>query len=358
VICYHDVVHRIGAFSTTFLHEHGDLGVDLFFAISGVLICSRLLEEERSKGSISLRGFYIRRLFRISPAAWVFLLTYLLLALVHLLPLDIGGILTSFLMVRNFWVHFAGDVPRTWYTIHFWSLSVEEHFYLLLPGLLVLAKGKRVQLLGCLSLLFVVWELVVMHFSALRVTAVWLRTDLRLHALLIPALFAVLLTRPQIRQKALDWARPWVVLPLFVLAAILTSVTHSSVIQVLGPLLVPVGFPLIVISTMLHPQAWVTRLLEVAPIRFVGRISYSLYLWQQLFFFNDHTPAAWPMSKLQLFPLNYLAAFACALASYYLIERPLIRVGHRIAHPVTPGHADLNEAPAAEAQIPVQVSAR
>lgn len=358
VICYHDVVHRFGAFSNTFIHEHGDLGVDLFFAISGVLICSRLLEEERSKGSISLRGFYIRRFFRISPAAWVFLLTYLFLALIHLLPMDIGGVVTSFLMIRNIWVHFAGDVPRTWYTIHFWSLSVEEHFYLLLPGLLVLAKRKRVQLLGWLSGLFVAWELVVMHFPVLRVTAVWLRTDMRLHALLIPALFAVLLTRPEIRQKALDWARPWVVLPLFVIAVILTSVVHASIMQVLGPLLIPVGFPLIVISTMLHPQAWMTRLLELAPIRFVGRISYSLYLWQQLFFFNDHIPAAWPLSRLQIFPLNYLAAFACALASYYLIERPLIRVGHRIAHPVTPGHADLNEVPAPEAQIPVQASAR
>ena len=52
------------------------------------------------------------------------------------------------------------------------------------------------------------------------------------------------------------------------------------------------------------------------------------------------------MSTLQIFPFNYLAAFACSIASYYLVERPLIRVGHRISHPATQGHADLDESPA------------
>ena len=91
-------------------------------------------------------------------------------------------------------------------------------------------------------------------------------------------------------------------------------------------------------------------------MRFVGHISYSLYLWQQLFFAGGRAPAAWPLSVLQIFPLNYLAAFACATASYYLIEKPLIRVGHRVAHPATPGREDLNEA-RAPAPVPTRAVA-
>jgi peptidoglycan/LPS O-acetylase OafA/YrhL len=84
-----------------------------------------------------------------------------------------------------------------------------------------------------------------------------------------------------------------------------------------------------------------TRLLELLPVRFVGQISYSLYLWQQLFFLDGHSPAAWPLARLQQFPWNYTAAFSCAIASFYLIERPLIRVGRRIALAGTSGRQDV-----------------
>ena len=106
---------------------------------------------------------------------------------------------------------------------------------------------------------------------------------------------------------------------------------------------IPVGFPLLVISTVLHPKSIACRILEWQPLRFVGHISYSLYLWQQMFFAGGRAPASWPLSDLQIFPLNYVAAFACAIASYYLIEKPLIRIGHKVAHPATPGREDLNE---------------
>ena len=346
VICYHDHVHRLWIFSTSLIHQYGDLGVDLFFAISGVLICSRLLEEERVTGGISLKGFYIRRFFRICPPAWLYLISYLILSLFHLLPVDVGGLLASFLMVRNFWVGVAGDVPRTWYTIHFWSLSVEEHFYLLLPSLLVFVKRRRAVLLGLLSAVVMLWVMLVTHYTALHVQGVVLRTDMRIHALLIPAMFAVLLSRQDVRAFVTRWLHPWVALLLFVAAFIFFTRTHVHLLSLATMFVIPVGFPLLVISTMLHPKSVACRILEWWPLRFVGHISYSLYLWQQLFFAGGRAPASWPLSVLQIFPLNYLGAFVCATASYYLIEKPLIRVGHRLAHPATPGREDLNETPA------------
>jgi peptidoglycan/LPS O-acetylase OafA/YrhL len=327
------------------IHQFGDLGVDLFFAISGVLICSRLLEEERVTGAISLKGFYIRRVFRICPPAWLYLVVYLLLSLFHLLPVDVGGVLASFLMVRNFWVGVAGDVPRTWYTIHFWSLSVEEHFYLLLPSLLIFVKRRRALLLAVLSAFVMIWVLLVTHYTALQGQGIVLRTDMRIHALLIPAMFAVLLTRQSVRALVVRWLHPWVAILLFAVAFIFFTQTHVHLLSLATMFVIPVGFPLLVISTMLHPKSIGCRILEWWPLRFVGHISYSLYLWQQMFFAGGRAPASWPLSVLQVFPLNYLAAFACATASYYLIEKPLIRVGHRLAHPATPGREDLNETP-------------
>ncbi len=356
VICYHDRVHQLWIFSTSLIHQYGDLGVDLFFAISGVLICSRLLEEERVTGGISLKGFYIRRFFRICPPAWLYLIAYVLLSLFHLLPVDVGGVLASFLMVRNFWVGVAGDTPRTWYTIHFWSLSVEEHFYLLLPSLLIFVKRRRAVLLGALSVAVMLWVTLVTHFTALQKTGIVLRTDMRIHALLIPAMFAVLLTRQKVRAFVTRWLHPWVGVLLFVAVFTLLTRTHVHLLSLATMFVIPVGFPLLVISTMLHPKSIACRVLEWWPLRFVGHISYSLYLWQQMFFAGGRAPAAWPLSVLQIFPLNYLAAFACATASYYLIEKPLIRVGHRVAHPATPGREDLNETPA-PAPVPTRAVA-
>ena len=355
VIMFHDAVHRIGNFSNSFLHEYGDLGVDLFFSISGLLICTRLLEEDRVKGSISLRGFYLRRLFRITPAAWTFLVTYAVLAVIRQLPLDPGGIASSVLMVRNFWISRGGVGGDTWYTIHFWSLSIEEHFYFLLPGLLVFGRRWRTQLVGALALLFFVWTRVVagyenahaaqLHRSLAQGIALSLRSDMRLYELLIPAFFALLLARPPVRAFAVRWLHPWAVFTfLAVLLCLMLLTPDFPVKGAIYSLMVPGGFSLIVIGTMYHPRAWLTRALETAPMKFVGRISFSLYLWQQLFFPNVETPAQAPLLYMQRFPYNYLAAFACAIASYYLVEKPLIRIGHRVAHPVTPGHADLDVA--------------
>jgi peptidoglycan/LPS O-acetylase OafA/YrhL len=80
---------------------------------------------------------------------------------------------------------------------------------------------------------------------------------------------------------------------------------------------------------MLHRDSLTSRFLELAPVRFVGRISYSLYLWQELFFDPFQVQAAGSFRSHTL--LCWGAAFGCATASYYLIEKPLIRYGHRVA---------------------------
>jgi peptidoglycan/LPS O-acetylase OafA/YrhL len=336
VIFFHDRSHDFGKFSDV-MHKYGSYGVDVFFAISGVLICSRLLQEESDRGGISLSSFYIRRVFRILPAAWTFLAIYLGLVFLGQLPMDSGGITTAFLMIRNIWVRFAGDTANNWYTIHFWSLSVEEHFYLLLPGLIVFwPRASRGFMLGLLALACLLWSEVILHFGSLQITGVWLRTDVRIGSLLVPAFLAVQLRQRSIREWATNWITPAVSIGLFLAACLFLYFMPPQKATAAAALILPVGLPMILISTMLHPKAMLTRILELPPVRYIGHLSYSLYLWQQVFFFDAHMPAKWPLSIVQLFPWNYAAAAICAAGSYYLIEKPLIRIGHKMARGSAP----------------------
>lgn len=118
-------------FARHHLQNKGADGVWLFFAISGLLICSRLLNEEKRNGKISLPNFYIRRSFRIFPASFTFLAILLGLEALKIIPLNHSAWLSALLFCRNYWSYFmqSGD-SGTWFTSHFWSLAVEEHFYL------------------------------------------------------------------------------------------------------------------------------------------------------------------------------------------------------------------------------------
>jgi peptidoglycan/LPS O-acetylase OafA/YrhL len=83
--------------------------------------------------------------------------------------------------------------------------------------------------------------------------------------------------------------------------------------------------PLVLMGTVLRPKSAAGRFLEWGPLRWVGRLSYSLYIWQQLFLVPR--PALMPFGVIHAFPLDWCAVFACAIASHYLIEQPCIRWG-------------------------------
>jgi peptidoglycan/LPS O-acetylase OafA/YrhL len=339
VMLSHDRLHHFGPLSTQWFQDHGALGVDIFFAISGILICSRLVTEEDSQGFISRRNFYIRRAFRILPPATVFLAALLLLKVTVHLPVALPEILASLFFVRNYtsaFLHFQTIYP--FYTSHFWSLAVEEHFYLLLPTLLVLTP-KRWRVAAPLTLAAAV--------SLHRVTPdSWLsfHTDIRLDALLVPAAFAVLLRSPYLtdpahRARLIRALRLWPLLALL----LLIPVTYDLVPRTTG-LLIAWLTPLPILATMLRPQSWFSRLLESPPMRHLGRLSYSLYLWQQLFLIAHFGAGTNRLGSLQTFRLNWLAAFSCALLSYYLLEQPLLRLGHRLAPNVPANRIETDEA--------------
>lgn len=296
-------------------------GVELFFAISGLLICSRLMDEEAANGTISLRNFYVRRLFRIQPAAFVYLLTVALLAAAGVIAFSRPGWWTALLSVRNLYrSHNPADGAV--YTAHFWSLAVEEHFYLVLPWLLILLRGhRRVWWFGCLAVVGLVANEAM---TRSRIAAMPVNSEFELCWLFLAAWLALLLRVPVYRERF----RRFLPVGPVVLVVCLLGAGIALKWRLVEHFWLP-SLPLLVIATILHPHSALGRVLEWAPLRVVGRISYSLYLWQELFCVSlaNFPQAGGPLGWAQHHPQSYLLPVAFAFASYYAVEKPFLRLG-------------------------------
>lgn len=354
VMWAHDARRVVFGHHTDLYQGMGGYGVHLFFAISGILISWRILQEEQKTGTFSLKSFYVRRFFRIQPAQWAYLSVVALLMLLRVLPTARWKYWwAALLLVENFvWHNLHRDVlvPASYLVGHFWTLAAEEHFYLLISLFYFLVKQRRALVLSLLLGALVLWQGIAVNLGRFSVDVSDRRTYWVLQFMVFPALLALLLHRPEVLAFAERWWKPWVAFGSTAIIMYTHQLLYTPVLRfALKPMLTLNVYPLLlcfsgwVIATMLHPQSWTTRFLELRWIRFVGRISYSLYLWH-LLFFGGGAPerCTWRvLTFLNTPPRHYICAFLCAVASYYLIEKPAIRLGHRLAPPATPGHRDL-----------------
>ncbi len=280
-----------------------NLGVRIFFIISGYLITTLLLKEHGKTSTISLAQFYVRRAYRIFPAAIAFMLPVFFLFRHELRWYHMAA---AALYLANF------DFSHPWFLGHLWSLSVEEQFYFLWPGVLKKWHRHRVAiLLGVVAfapLYRVACHLLNLHGRADE-TFPAVADVLAIGCLLgifaprlprIKAAWAVLLLLP-IAFVPVDLGRSRFHLSL-VLLVVLWPLMHASI----------AGLLLHVVQT----PYWI---LNVRPVVWLGKISYSLYLWQQVFVFGLH-PRPW---------YSILFALALASASYYLVELPMLRSRER-----------------------------
>lgn len=318
---------------------HGAKGVDIFFALSGFLICTRLLEEHRQSGRVSIKGFYIRRTFRILPPYLCYLAVLGALSVSGFVIIENRVWLSCLAFLRNYT---SASSPSGWYTAHFWSLSVEEHFYLLWPGLLVVFGIRRCRWLApAFAVAVATWRAIAMHWLG---HAVYSRTDTRLDSLLWGCCLALMLDVPHVKT----WMVRWLSMATwgFVLGSLLLIARYQLV--TLESTLSPILYPLLIAGTVLRPNSIISTLLECSLLRWLGRLSYSLYLWQQLFMIGSYkVERPYPFGNWQQLPWNILAVFGFAIASYYLIERPTMRLGRRFSSSWTlnAGTADVVETP-------------
>lgn len=301
------------------LFGHVSFGVDIFFALSGYLICTMLLNERERTGYLNLPNFYVRRVFRIFPPILVYLSTLALLGGLHILPgIQAWDLLAVVASVRNY-------VGESLYTGHFWSVSIEEHFYLFIALLLARAKW-RTALIATLSVAMACVLVRAFEYQWLSgPSPIYFRTESRLDALMYGAAIALLLRRSDIRARVTQLLSPLTIAGLLGATAVVLSLLSSQPVR---RSVIAFALPLFVIFTVLRPMSLAGRFLEVRWLRWFGRLSYSLYIWQELFLVHEGRP----LGLLQQYPFNLAAAMLCAVSSYYFVERPLIRMGHRVAN--------------------------
>lgn len=320
----------------------GFLGVESFFVISGFLITALLLADWGAHGRVGLRSFWWRRARRLLPALFVLLAGVAALTAV-LLPEELGSLgvdtLAALAYVTN-WQLIAGGNPyfdpiaRPPLLQHLWSLAVEEQFYILWP--LLFAAGMR--LLGARPLLALTLAgaavsagLVAARFiPGADPSRLYYGTDTRAAGLLAGAALAFVWAPG--RAPAL--ARPWAGRALdaggmLALAALLGA---YALMGEGHPLLYRGGLALVALITAAlvaaatHPAArLLPRLLELAPLRWVGVRSYSLYLWHWPVFMLTRPGIDLPLEGPPAQALRFALAFGLAALSYSLVELPVRR---------------------------------
>lgn len=343
VLFYHagDSLHRAwGAgieWLLPWLHL-GSTGVSIFFGISGFLITSRLLEEQAVRKRIDLGKFYLRRAFRILPPILALVAVLSILSACFHLAVPWGDRVRALCFASNY------GPPLDWFLAHTWSLSVEEHFYLLWPLILTwLGCIRSAQFALVVSAAVTVWRVADMHYSLVPVYvgySSW-RTDTTVDYLLLGAAMGCLAGKPETQRTLKSLLAPPVTLlvvsAFIVVIGLRMEFPHAQYFLRVGE---AVLIPVFLAGTVIFPRQILGRVLEWSWLRWIGRLSYGLYIWQQLFLVPDPERNL-SFGFLQDWPLNLVAVLVCAVLSYYLLERPLIKLGHRLARPVSEGHADL-----------------
>ncbi len=323
--------------------EGGFLGVSTFFTLSGFLITGLLVSERTRRGSIDLRRFWVRRFRRLLPAALLTLLAVALLAPSLAAPEQLDRLrpdaLAALFDVANWRFLLA---PLTYGQLftepspvqHFWSLAIEEQFYLVFPlvvaGLLALARGSRrllVVMLGALTFGSVVL-MAALHTGASSLERVYYGTDTRAAELLIGALLALWMLRRR-EQERPSWRHA--VEPVGLIALVATFWAYSQV-SLSSEQLFEGGLPLFALGTAgviraaVEPGTAVARVLALRPLQHLGRISYGVYLYHwPVFIWLD--AEATGLDHVPLFALQVLVTLTAAELSYRFVEMPIRQRG-------------------------------
>lgn len=341
VIIYHiDVNYLPGGF----------LGVDLFFVLSGYLISSLIIKEYKKTGTLNLYNFYMRRARRLLPAVY-FMITVCLVFMVLfngvLLRKSHLDAVFGYIYSSNWWYifhklnyfdSFGAQSPFK----HLWSLAIEEQFYMFFPLIfLIFNRRKKEEGKGPSlnkNFLYIVLGLIlislithILLFDINNINRIYFGTDTRAFSLLVGVVGALLypidkLSNPTNSKENLAYSVVSII-SISILITIMFYTTEYNTWLYRGGFLLVAVLGLIIIISSGKQHTFISKALSFKPIVFIGKISYSLYLW--------HFPIivlTTPVSEIgnpNLFyvTLRIILTFIVATLSYLVVETPIRKLG-------------------------------
>lgn len=282
------------------------LGVDIFFVLSGMLMSAILFDKR-----LSLKDFYIRRLSRIYPALLTYVIAIYSFSWLQNHNFSFSEVISSLLFLRTYFPAEPGIWSSEVAVGHLWSLNVEEHAYVLLSLLTVFFIRKTyigllLLALGTISVFLGLYKFNTMQMEEFPLYLI--RTESAIVFIFFSAGYGLL-------KRQGDWNFHYLI-PLICLAGAFVCYLEDMPIWLVfsvSPILLSIA-----VNHLDNIPKLMSKVLTFKPLRYLGILSYSIYLWQQ-FFFVYHW--AYPIPK----PTLAILAIATGMISFYLIENPARR---------------------------------
>lgn len=321
ILTHLDLLARLP--SNAFIQERfwhlisGETGVNLFFVLSGFLITTILLNEKAKTGKIKILNFFARRFIRLLPPLILFYAMIITIAFLGLIPIPTEAILFAVFYVYNF-------VPNQFYVYelgHIWSLSVEEQYYLTWPFVILLAN-KFWKIILVFLLVIGTSILAMVFFPKMPVF-----DNYRPLRFFIPAIAPIILgsftavLNFSFRQKIAQLSVNKFIFPVVFIVLYFFPLYVPKPFFDIMQIVQSAGFCFLLLWIVYRQESLGVKLLEFSVLKYIGTISYGLYVFQGLFLRTGGGGESW----VHHFPYNILLALVCAILSYELVEKRTLK---------------------------------
>ncbi len=298
----------------------GNLGVRVFFVISGFLITGLLMKEIEKTSTVNLLKFYFRRTLRIFPPFYFYLLVLFLLTAFGATAISFKYLFFASAYLTDY-VH-----PSNWYLGHTWSLAVEEQFYLIFPTVLLILGVKRTKVFLCFLVLAGPF-IRLADFQIFGAENVWITKGFHanMDALAIGCLLALFYNRLHQNDFYLKLLKSKTVIlfPVIILIANLQT-DHPHIFLGASFSVMNILIAFCIDRAVTNYDSAVGKVLNSAPLVTLGMMSYSIYLWQQPFFNPDS------QSLFTRMPFNFIGLTIMTLISYFLVEKYSLKLRQKL----------------------------
>ncbi|WP_353959508.1 acyltransferase family protein [Mucilaginibacter flavus] len=309
-----------------------NVGVEIFFVLSGFLITSLILKEKLKNGRVSLKRFYIRRVLRILPVAYLFLIILLVLNYLFNLNLSTRSFVASALYVKNFHLNYASN----WFNGHFWTLAIEEQFYVVFPVILVYSLKSYIRLIFIIILSVPLLQSLGFHnvgifysnYLVHKITFLLINLfENGTPSILIGSYLSILMFRkniPTVKTKTNNYFSSFLLLNAMIFRVTCTKFIHNDYIN---SIIFSLIIALVIYLILINSEDFLGMILKNKYSVRLGILSYSIYIWQQIFLYKQPWENTFKYSN-SLF-LNLPVLFIISYLSYNFFELRFLKLKER-----------------------------